>query len=144
MTGYLTTSAAESTYATQTSLSTVSSNVSTLTSNLNNDSYGFWYYPWLSGWVHGDGSTAVMSGTYVNNTGGSVTVTRNNTGNYTVSWGASKNPLYAMVTSYWAHSNNTNNIAALTIWGSTYITVQIKSITSGAAVDGDFIFMIMA
>jgi hypothetical protein len=73
-----------------------------------------------------------------------VTVTWNSTGNYTVSWGASKNPLYALVTSYWARSNNTNNIAALTIWGSAYITVQIKNITSGAAVDGDFIFMIMA
>ena len=87
---YLTQTGAASTYATQTT-------ATTLATNIGNDTYGFWYYPWLSGWVHGNGVAVAMQATYSNNAG-TLSTARNSTGNYTISWTTSKTQPYVLVT----------------------------------------------
>ena len=142
LSGYLTTTVAASTYATQTSVNTVSSNVSTLTSNLSSDYYSFWYYPYLAGWVHGNGSNVSMSQTYVNNAG-TLTLTRNNVGNYTVGWTTALSKPFVLLTPYWQNSSSNNIVVGLQGWTTTSFTVQIRVMNTATAAEGDFIFMIM-
>ena len=142
MTGYLTTTVAASTYATQTSVNTVSSNVSTLTSNLSSDYYGFWYYPYLAGWVHGNSTNVAMSQTYVNNAG-TLTLTRNNVGNYTVGWTTALSKPFILLTPYWQNSASNNIVVGLQGWTTTSFTVQIRVMNTATAAEGDFIFMVM-
>jgi hypothetical protein len=110
---------------------------------LNNDSYGFWYYPFLAGWIHGNGSNVAMTQTYVNNAG-TLTLTRNNVGNYTVGWTNALSKPFVLLTPYWQNSSNNNIVVGLQSWTTTSFTVQIRVMSTATAADGDFIFMIMA
>ena len=142
LSGYLTTTVAASTYATQTSVNTISSNVSTLTSNLNGDLYGFWYYPYLAGWIHGNSTNVAMTQTYVNNAG-TLTLTRNGVGNYTVGWTTALSKPFILLTSYWQNGTTANQVVGLQGWTTTSFTVQIRVMNTATAAEGDFIFMIM-
>jgi hypothetical protein len=69
---------------------------------------GFWYYPYLAGWVHGNSTNVAMSQTYVNNAG-TLTLTRNNVGNYTVGWTNALSKPFMLLTPYWQNSSSANH-----------------------------------
>ena len=146
LTGYLTTTAAAATYLTTTGAASTyatQTTVNSLSTNLTNDAYGFWYYPYLAGWVHGNGAAVNMQATYVNNAG-TLTATRNSTGNYTISWTTSKTQPYVLVTPYWQGSASYNTVVGLVSWTSTSFTAQLRTMNTATAVDGDFMFIILA
>ena len=145
MTGYLTTTSAAATYLTQTNAASTyatQTTVNAISTNLSNDNYGFWYYPYLAGWVHGNSTNVAMSQTYVNNAG-TLTLTRTNVGNYTVGWTNALSKPFVLLTPYWQNSSSNNIVVGLQGWNTTSFTVQIRVMNTATAADGDFIFMIM-
>ena len=145
MSGYLTTTSAAATYLTQTNAASTyatQTTVNTISTNLTNDNYGFWYYPYLAGWVHGNSTNVAMSQTYVNNAG-TLTLTRNNVGNYTVGWTNALSKPFVLLTPYWQNSSSANIVVGLQGWNTTSFTVQIRVMNTATAAEGDFIFMIM-
>ena len=145
LSGYLTTTSAAATYLTQTTAASTyatQTTVNAISTNLTNDNYGFWFYPYLAGWVHGNSTNVSMSQTYVNNAG-TLTLTRNNVGNYTVGWTNALSKPFVLLTPYWQNSSSTNIVVGLQGWNTTSFTVQIRVMNTATAAEGDFIFMVM-
>ena len=113
-----------------------------MTSNLSNDTYGFWYYPFLPDWVHGNRTNMAMTQTYANNAG-TLTLTRNNVGNYTVAWTNALSRPVVLLTLYWSNSATAHLVVGLQGWTTTSFTVQIRVMNTATAAEGDFIFMIL-
>ena len=145
LSGYLTTTSAAATYLTQTNAASTyatQTTVNTISTNLSNDNYGFWYYPFLAGQIHGNSTSVALINTYVN-AAGAINATRNGTGNYTVSWTTSKTLPYVLMTPYWQGNSTRYLSVGLVSWTSTSFTAQIFTTNTAAAADGDFIFMIL-